>query len=236
LLVVSLALIAASCASAQTTLVSNLAHTTGFDYRAVGVSVAGDSTVDTLVVGESFTTGNSAVSVSKFALYFEDATTSSAGPSGFELNLYSAYANGVGPSGWVATFTGSAPNTQGEHDFTGSAVLSANTTYYLIASAPTTSSAGGSASFNWMHTSSSAEDASAAGWSIGDTVIAQNSDFPNWTNTLTGSMVLAVEGQVAVPEPATYAAVLGAAGLALAALRRVRQNTYATRLSSSYGS
>lgn len=204
--------------TAQTTFVSNLNQVTnGFDVRSVGRHGS-----ETYTVGMRFTTGSEAVTVNTFTLAFGALGTATM-PSGFELKLYSSFAAGVGPSGLVGTFTGSDPASSGDFDFTGSAALSANTSYFLIATAPTTDASGDGSYFSWRHTDNTAEDAgSISGWSIGDTFIAQNPTFPTWTESLGGAVVFSVEGTSAVPEPSTWAALAGAAALGLAGWRRRR--------------
>lgn len=206
---------AATCV-AQTTLVSNLGQSV-VDWRAVGGDLS-----NPITLGMRFTTGDSGASVTGFTLAFGAADGV---PSGFGLELYASFAEGIGPADLVATFTGPDPLTEGSYDFVGAATLSANTSYFLIATAPAASTF---AAFSWQRTLSTAEDiGGAAGWTIGDTLILENSFF-TWSEHATGSMsplMFSVQGS-AVPEPATWVTFAGAVALVLAAgwRRRTAEN------------
>lgn len=195
-----------SRSSAQVTLVSNLGQAVE-DFRFVGGEGA-----NAITLGMSFTTGSSAATIEKLTLSF---SAPSGNPSGLVLDLYDSFAVGVGPSGHVATFSGSDPTNAGNFDFVGVATLDAHTTYYLIASVP-----GGSSGdyFSWNRTTSPAEDGGGlTGWTIGDTLIANNQSF-TWSEQVTGSLsplMFSVQGS-AVPEPSTYAVCAGLAALGLA--------------------
>jgi hypothetical protein len=203
-------------ASAQVTGISNLGQT-----ASSSIDVGQEPNLDTFAQGFSFTTGATAMNLLHVHLQFEAA--SAGGLTGFSFSLYSGF-SASGPTGQLATFTGSpAPATQGTFTYSpaSTTMLSASTTYWLVATAPTLSIAG--EHFHISTTSATAEDSGGlAGWVIGDT---------RWQSDITGGGTWSnLGGDVpqfgltvsAIPEPSTYALVLGTAGLGTVLLRRRR--------------
>jgi hypothetical protein len=97
------------------------------------------------------------------------------------------------------------------------ATLLANSTYWVVASAPT---APASAFFAWRSTNSTAEDGGVlSGWSLGDTRWASLNGGTSWSGL--GGAIPQFSVQVsAIPEPSTYAVFTGLAALGWVAFRR----------------
>ena len=137
--------------------------------------------------------------------------------SGFSVALYSD-ASGL-PGSLIETLNGSSsPASAGSYSYTsgGSAILTANTSYWWIASVP--DGAGSFLGFNLNSTNSTSET-SAFGWTAGD-VFRQQQNGGGWGPS--GQPLLFSVSASAIPEPGTYAAWAGAAVLGLAVVRRRR--------------
>jgi hypothetical protein len=131
--------------------------------------------------------------------------------SGFTLSLYSGF-SASGPTGLITSLTGANPATDsGTYTYTPTVpvTLMGNTSYWLLASAPSTPA---NSSYGLYATSSDAEDVTGlAGWTIGNTRMFTSNGGSTWSS---GTEVPLFSVQVsAIPEPSTYA--LGAGAIAL---------------------
>lgn len=188
----------------QTTAISNLGQTFG------GSAQVGQNTIEQAC---SFTTGATPYSLSSVSLKFYSESSA----TGFKLELFAGVSN-TGPSGFITAFNGSSsPVNESVYTPAFSTTLAANTTYWLVASAPSTSD-----SFGWFMTASPFEDAGGlSGWSIGDGRWVTG-DALSWHATGDYPAQFSVE-VAAIPEPATYAALMGATLLGTALYRRSRR-------------
>ncbi len=155
---------AATAALAQTTFtpISNLSQPFGED---VGVWSG-------LSHAASFTTGNTAASL--FSVSVSMDAKQSGIPQNFDLSLYSD-ASGS-PGSILATLSGNIPFYAGIYAYTNTSplVLSANTTYWIVASSPDTLS--GEDAYKWILTFSPALD-SGSFWTMGVSKYNQGSGW-----------------------------------------------------------
>lgn len=201
-------------ARGQVTGVSNLTQTS-----SSSIDVGQETGGETFAQGFSFTTGATSMTLLNVDLKFENASIG--GLTGFAFSLYSGF-TATGPTTHLVTFTGSnGPATAGTHSYSPASptTLSANTTYYLVATAPTLSIS--REHFHISTTSTTDEDAGGiAGWRIDNTRWESgNAGIAPWTQ-LSGDVPQFSLTVSAVPEPSTYALLLGIAGLGTAWLRR----------------
>lgn len=165
------------------------------------------------VVVQSFTTGASATELGSILLDMESGSG-----SGFSLALYSAGVNA--PGSLLETLSGSAaPTSAATYSFTSglSIALSANTTYWWVASVESESLEG---QFKIALTTFSSE-ANDGGWSIGQGYSTYPSDegFGPLNPFRKKSFQFAVTTS-AIPEPSTYAALAGFGAFAFVVWRR----------------
>lgn len=157
LLTVACAIWASPLGAATAPAVSNL------DQPSEGTILVGNNNLD-LQVAASFRTGPSPSELTSVTL----RGFGFGGASSFRVALYSGISS-AGPSGIVATLSGnSSPGALASYTYTAAAPidLTANTTYWLVASAPGPVNPSG---FSWSATSSAREDADPLpGWGIGD--------------------------------------------------------------------
>ena len=193
----------------QVTAVSNLAQTFSTTHTV------GDSGGKNFRDAISFTTGATVTDFSSITVYgFGGGSIAD-----FSINLYSGI-GGAGPTGLIASTTGTAnPSSLQNYVYTTNApaTLLANSTYWVVASAPT---APASAFFAWRSTNSTAEDGGVlSGWSLGDTRWASLNGGTSWSGL--GGAIPQFSVQVsAIPEPSTYAVFTGLAALGWVAFRR----------------
>jgi hypothetical protein len=160
----------------------------------------------------SFTTGSSSTLLGNITL----AVANGSG-SGFSVALHS---NAVDrPGTLLASLAGSSsPTVGGNYSYLpeNTITLSANTTYWWVASVPNGTSS--SYGFNLRSTASTSES-SSAGWTVGD-VFRQQNNSGGWDPT--GTPLQFSVSASAIPEPSTYAALGGLIALGFAVWRRRR--------------
>jgi hypothetical protein len=216
-LIALLALVTLPAFGSITTPISNL-NQPGADF---GYYV--DSSASPAV---SFTTGSQATYLSSITILASLALTGNNPRGDLVLSLYSN--SGSAPGSSLTTLTGSNPNTP-VNDFvpvtftdSGSTLLAANTTYWIVASDPIADNEFG---YVWGVTSSTSAD-SGSSWDLGQAVDYLN-DYALWgslSSELQFSVQVSETGSVApVPEASTYMAGLSmAAILGLSLLRKPR--------------
>jgi hypothetical protein len=200
----------------QTILVSNLGES------AQAVTWQGsNSDGDEVRTAASFTTGNSPTSLGgatiwQYGTFGNPSATFTLSLASSNSTLESSVGAGF-PSSIVATFSGSTqPSAEGQYNYTLSSpyALAANTTYWLVVSAPSQSVG---ERFVGYATSSAAET-SAYGFNIGDF-----GRFMVGSSSYTDSYKVSFSLQAsAIPEPSAYAAFLGLAALSGVVLWRRR--------------
>lgn len=217
--------------------VSNLGEGTSGSVFSVGNS----SSVRTLLFG--FTTGATASSFdfSSVEINFANAVGSPSG--GVTANLFSSSGigilqgltsttssdatalsnlSGATPLASLTLVGGTQPTTSGLYTYSGSATLLASTTYYLQLSASGQSSGN---AFQVREAASPNETAGLAGWTIGNaSFVNENGSWIVSSGPTYGAgdaPSFSVQAS-AIPEPSTYAAIIGAAMLGLAGWKRRR--------------
>lgn len=199
---------------AQLTVVGNLAQPWSTAV-AIGKPPGGSFDFST---GVSFTTGAALLDFTGVVLSMDNAFGT---PSGLSVSLFSTM-TATGPIGLVAVLGGStAPVVAGQYAYTVPVTaLSPATTYWLVATAPTTPA---DTYFRINLTGSTLEDAGAApGWSVGDLRWLTNDGGANWFSVAGQIPQFSVQ-VTGIPEPATHFLLLGGA-LALAGIRRLRRS------------
>lgn len=188
--------------AAQTVYVSNLSQTyTPSSYTGVTA---------TQWLAQPFTTGSTDTTLASIGMAFNSGGSG----TGIVFRLYTA---GSGAPGTLLSTlsTAGAPASGGTITFTpASAIqLSANTTYWAVASASSGSS------FRASITTATGET-SADGWSIANNRYATTNSGTSWNSG--GNLLRISVSASAIPEPSTYAACAGVAVLGLAVWRRRR--------------
>lgn len=195
----------------QTVFASNLSQAA--DWTTAGW--VGGSTTPFQIAGK-FTTGVSAQAISSVSLAMRDASGTTS-PT-FSVRLFSDSSGQ--PGAVLATFSGATnPNVEAIYDFTlgSSYTVSANTSYWIVASAP-----GQSSNFDYFRWKALNSDTSSSsfGWVLGTQIGNSNNGGISWEEVGANEPIFAVGAVSAIPEPSTYAAIFGAAALGLAAWRR----------------
>lgn len=207
--------------SAQTIYLTNLADSNGVNFY---VGLNGSNTYRS---AGQFLTGGTSVSIGAASLGFGAASGTPSGAT-FSVALYSnSTSSGVNlPGSQLGTFTGNAnPSTAGTYDFVlgSSYTLTANTRYWIVTSA--TGTTGGN--YNWQGASASTFGTSDYGWyAVGGA--SSSNDGTLWGGIAT-SPRFSISSGSAIPEPSTYAALCGAAGLGFALWRRRGQHRQSVR-------
>jgi hypothetical protein len=175
----------------------------------------------------SFTTGGTPVDFTGATLLLT-VTSSSSQPTGLTVTINNGFGTG-GSTGVLATLIGDpAPAPLGVASFAYTSPspvsLAANTTYWLQVDALTTPT---DTMFSWTTTAvdnNAVDSGSLAGWTIGLNYFITNNGGASWASSSFGGVnQFSVEYQnVAVPEPATTAALIGLAAAGFVALRRRR--------------
>lgn len=203
------------------TVISNLGQGTGATAN-IGTQGGGETWRRVF----TFTTGTSASSFefTSFTMSFNNASGS---PGTLSVGLYSAFNAGTvaGGSGLLGNLSLSSgnPASAGNAVYSGTATLSASTTYYLLlssASAP----AGNNYTYNVVN-SGNEDSGGLAGWTIGDSAFESNGNN-TWTS-LSGPGHFSIQAS-AIPEPSTYAAIMGLGALGFVVWNRRRQASVTT--------
>ncbi len=188
-------------------LVSNLAETTN-SVNTVG-SVGGTNQFQYAV---PFTTGanGAGYSLANVTLDLADANGT---PSNFQVELFSS--GGGDPNASLLVLAGNSnPATAGQYSYGGTFSLAPNTSYFVVASA---GAVGGVNNYRWNNTSSTNES-SPDGWTIGTGYFRNTGTGGSWTAT-DFPLKISVDAS-AIPEPGSAALLLLAAGGLAAARRR----------------
>jgi hypothetical protein len=196
---------------AQSSAISNL------DQPAGSNIAVGKTPEFNFSTGFSFTTGSVNTTLAGITLSMFTASSESA--AGFSVAIYNGIGT-TGPTGLFGTLSGSTtPVTTGLYSYTTPGLsLLADTTYWIVATAPTTPT---NTHFRILSTTSTAEDAGGfVGWSIGDSRWLTNNGGASWFNTTTGQLPFFSVQLMSVPEPSTFA--LLATGVLVAAWFRRR--------------
>jgi hypothetical protein len=205
LLVAAFLLSAIPLPAARVTAVSNLGQLFATTHT-VGKSGASD-----FHQAASFTTGSAAEELSGITI----AGRGFGNVTGLTVGVYLGVGN-TGPTGLVATLVGPSapPPSVSDLKYAPNApvVLEANTTYWLVVSAPTTAPASG---FSWSATDTTAEDLiPISGWSIGNSRWVTLTGGATWIFTPTGVLPqFAVEVNSIAPtitaQPGSQTAAVG---------------------------
>ncbi len=202
---IGLALLSALVGHAQTLTTSNLAQSrVDPDYVFRRNGFFGE---EIFSYGSAFTTGNLSSTLASISI----ALAAGSSGSGFTVTV-NQFAPG-GPGAVLETLSGlSNPSSAGTFSYTSSGlVLDANSTYAIVVSV----SAPSYGSFN-VHRTVSNGDTGSAGWSVYDTGYQYydgewHADPAKVVSSVTAS---------AVPEPSTWAAIVGACALGATVLMR----------------
>ena len=118
--------------SARATVIFDSTTTAADDYGYIAGGGAGSGYLEEWI-GQSFTVGGSSATLSSVVLSMD--TDNTVIPSGnFFVSLYDATGAGSNPGADLLTLSGSAnPATAGNYTYTGSYLLAADTTYYIVA-------------------------------------------------------------------------------------------------------
>ena len=149
--------------------VSNLEETLSSLEMGVGDNVHNED-----LRAANFTTGNNSTGYTLKSVTAK-FNAKSGSPAALVMEVYSKHDSKSEPGSSKVTLTGSNPNTAGDHTYTCSGNdcnLSANTTYYLVLSAPNSPK---DAQYKWRLTQSTNQTntPSNAGWQIGDRVLSK---------------------------------------------------------------
>ena len=221
--------LASTALQANTIAVSNLGEPY-FSNGSLGLAV-GRISGNYVQSAFSFTTGGTDTVLDSVTLDMNAAINS---PTAFHLDLYGGFvaSNNVGLTGLITSLSSlTSLTTAGLHVFSGSAALSANTTYWLLASANSTAN---DSFFVVRGTDSLSETAGGLpGWSIGDVRRTYfNPSNPslgtgpqNPWNSVSSQMMFSVAVS-SVPESGTYlySAWLGGIAIFAASVTRRRGN------------
>ncbi|MFZ4779940.1 MAG: choice-of-anchor R domain-containing protein, partial [Terrimicrobiaceae bacterium] len=163
----------------------------------------------------SFTTGSSETELNSVTVSMENAPFPS---DGFEVSVYDD--SGYGPGSLLASLTGTDnPATAGAYTYTAGSplALTANTTYFVVASVPQSGVV--QRNFYWSYTETNSVT-SAEGWTIGNYSWLSDTGGASWMlNNIFGTSAgqFSVDTTV-VPEPSTALLLVG--GLSGLLLRR----------------
>jgi hypothetical protein len=163
----------------------------------------------------SFTTGSSETELNSVTVSMQNAPLPS---DGFEVSVYDD--SGYGPGSLLSSLTGNDnPATAGNYTYTAGSplALTANTTYFVVASVPQSGVV--QRNYYWSYTETNS-GTSAEGWTIGNYAWFSDTGGAGWTRNdfFTSAGQFSVDTTV-VPEPST--ALLLAGGLSgLLLLRR----------------
>jgi hypothetical protein len=171
-------------------------------------------------MANSFTTGPNPTVLNSATVRLEQDNGGSYNAANVDVRIYSDQSGSPGTS--LATLTG--PNTtvssaDTDVTYTGSLALAANSTYWLFMSNSTGTFP------NWQNTSST-NQTSTDGWTIGDTFQTHTSANLNdpWNSPSSGPFMFAIDASASVPEPCSLLLSTVIAGpLALRAWRRRKQ-------------
>ncbi len=197
-------LCACPLSAATVTAVSN------FGQRYVNTHTIGKAFDSDLQEASSFTTGPSGAELSSITLYGSGLGN----VSGFTVALYTGITT-AGPTGLVATLVGnsSPPSVDAAYSYSPAmpVILAANSTYWLVASAPNTATNSG---FAWRATLSLDEDPGGdSGWSIGHTPWVTLNGGASWFVSGSGLAQFSVQVNIRAPaitvQPTSQFAVVG---------------------------
>ncbi|MEA3188346.1 MAG: hypothetical protein QOD99_2176 [Chthoniobacter sp.] len=157
-------------------------------------------------MAEAFTTGASAATLNSITVRMLTAS----GGGGFSVQLYSNVGDSPGTS--LITLSGNTnPATAGDYTYTGSFALAPSATYWVF---ETVTQSAPNKVYTWSETASNSETG-ISGWTIRDGFKdrSQNNGVPGaWFNDVGSPFQLSVDVTV-VPEPGTWAMVLGGIGM-----------------------
>ncbi|MCF7688486.1 MAG: PEP-CTERM sorting domain-containing protein [Cephaloticoccus sp.] len=182
------------------------------------LSESGGSASSDTYLANSFTTDATVYPLRSVTI--DIGYVNASGASSFTLNIYSDNAGAIGSL--LETLSGTGSPTVGQHTYSSTGLaLAGNTTYWVVAYDPNYSVGGGAhTSYLWSGTSSANETSSGAGWTIADSYF-RGASLGSLSSSA-GSFKFSVNASAAVPEPSTYAAILGACALGFVSFRRYR--------------
>jgi len=185
------------CASHATVVVDNTSDT------ASQVNAVGSQNGSVYADAAPFMSGTGNLDLVQVALLLDCSYVSLPGPENFKLQLWTD--NSGLPGSLLTTFTGPSdhnsgiPNTHpGPVTFSTNYLLSSNTPYWLVASAPGNSS---DKQFDWSATGDSTQT-DASGWSI-ESNLADQANGGSWTYEPYGAQLQF--SITAAPEPNLFA-------------------------------
>jgi hypothetical protein len=191
-----------TCSASRADVLFDSTTTPANDYAYIAGGGAGSGYMEEWI-GQTFTMGGSSATLSSVVLAM--AADNTVIPSGnFFVSVYDANGAGSTPGISLATLTGSAnPATAGNYIYTGSLLLAANTTYYIVAGVSS-----GNAVYEWA--AHAGEDVGTIGYSDSfDGGATWNTDnTPPGTVFTDSTFNMKINGDISVPEPSTIGLVV----------------------------
>ncbi len=199
-----------TCSASRAAVLFDSTTTPANDYTYIAGGGAGSGYIEEWI-GQSFTVGGSSATLSSVVLSM--AADNTVIPSGnLFVSLYDATGAGSRPGASLLTLSGSAnPATAGNYTYTGSYLLTANTTYYIVAGVSS-----GTGAYEWAAHDS--QDLGTIGYSDSfDGGVTWNSDNTPPGTVFTGETLnMQINGVITpVPEPAEWGLVSCSALLGL---------------------
>jgi hypothetical protein len=189
-----------TCSASRAAVIFDSTTTTPDNYAYIAGPVPPDNEEG---MGQSFTVGGSSATLTSVVLTMTNDNTSVTGGN-FFVSLYDATGAGSIPGASLLTLSGSAnPATAGNYTYTGSYLLAANTTYYIVAGVSS-----GNAVYEWA--AHAGEDVGTIGYSDSfDGGATWNTDnTPPGTVFTDSTFNMKINGDISVPEPSTIGLVV----------------------------